>query len=125
MRSSESARTLVEDVLASAAEDWVDPLELLGVVRKIGANHPEVLRDAAVGLLARLVEADLVVIGDVSEKHIPWSCSSGEAVLRVAREWAKFDDPLSVMPGQIFWLDTTPAGQRLGEAVWAREAQER
>jgi predicted urease superfamily metal-dependent hydrolase len=116
-------RTRVEDVLAYAAEDWVHPSELLNVVRDAcGVEDPCTLRDTAVGLLARLVADGLVVIGDVAGSHLPWDCSSGEAVLRVAQEWAQRENPF-VMPGELFWLDATPAGEAIGKAVWARESE--
>jgi hypothetical protein len=79
-----------------------------------------VQRLAAIGLVASLVSEGLVMVGDVGESHVPWSCEPGEAVLRVARDWMERADP-DVMPGELFWLDCTPDGQALGEAVWARE----
>lgn len=116
-------RTLMEDVLAYAAEDWVDPALLLDIVRDAcGVEDRSALRDMAVGLLARLVADGLVVIGDVWDSHVPWDCSPGEAVLRVAQEWAQRENPF-VMPGELFWLDATPAGEAIGKAVWAREAE--
>ncbi len=116
-------RSLVEDVLAHAAEDWVVPALLLTVVRDAcGVKDPHALRDMAVGLLARLVADGLVVIGDVRGTHVPWNCRPEEAVLRVAQEWALREDPF-VMPGELFWLDATPAGEAIGKAVWAREAE--
>jgi hypothetical protein len=115
------SRTLEDDLLASAAEDWVHPAELLGVVRAKGIEDPELQRHLAVGLVAKLLAQGLIVVGDVDDVHIPWECSDGEAVLRLARDWAERDDPY-VMPGELFWLDTTPAGQAAGEAVWEREA---
>jgi hypothetical protein len=116
-----SGRTLEEDLLARAAEDWVHPAELLEVVRRRGIEDPELQRHLAVGLVAKLVAQGLIVVGDVGDGHVPWACSPGDAVLRLARDWAERQDP-SVMPGELFWLDTTPAGQAVGEAVWSRES---
>lgn len=115
---------MVEDVLAHAAEDWVDPALLLDIVRDArGIEDRSVLRDMAVGLLARLVADGLVVIGDVWDSPVPWDCSQAEAVLRVAQERAQRENPF-VMPGELFWLDATPAGEAIGKAVWARKAKE-
>ena len=122
MAEAWTTRTIEEDLLARAAEDWVHPAELLGVVKRSGVSDPATLRDLAVGLMARLLLGGLIVVGDVGDTHVPWSGTPGEIIQRVVREWSVRDDP-SVMPGELFWIDTTPAGQRLGEAVWAREAE--
>lgn len=114
-------RTIEEDLLARAAEDWVHPSELLAVVRRSGVSEPGALRDLAVGLMARLLLGGLIVVGDVGDTHVPWSGTPGEIIQRVVRDWSGRDDPY-VVPGELFWIDTTPAGQRLGEAVWVREA---
>jgi hypothetical protein len=114
------ACTPQEDVLSRAADDWVHPGELLEVFLSRGVTDPQLQRLAAIGLVASLVSDGLVVVGDVGESHVPWTCEPGEAVLRVAREWMARADP-DVMPGELFWLDCTPKGQALGEAVSARE----
>ena len=114
-------RTLEEDLLARAAEDWVHPSELLNVVRRSGASDPSDLRDLAVGLLARVLFDHLVCVGDVGDEHVPWEGTPGDVLGRVIREWSERDDPY-VMPGELFWVDTTSAGQAIGEAVLAREA---
>lgn len=116
-------RTLEEDLLARAAEDWVHPSELLNVVRRSGASSPSDLRDLAIGLLARMVADHLVVIGDVGDIHVPWRGTPCEVLQRVVSEWTARDDPY-VMPGELFWVDTTDVGQALGEAVLAREARQ-
>jgi hypothetical protein len=118
------SRTPAEDVLARAAEDWVHPAELMDVFRRRGIEDPGMQRLAAIGLVAALVGDGLVVVGDVADGHIPWGCPPGEAVLRVAREWTTRAES-QVMPGELFWLDCTPAGQAIGEAVWAREERDR
>jgi hypothetical protein len=80
-----------------------------------------VLRDLAIGLIARLIAEGLLVAGEITEgRHIPWAIPAGEAILRIAARWATHDDPF-VMPGLIVWLDTTQRGQAIGESVWHRE----
>lgn len=121
MGELEHSRTFEEDLLARAAEDWVHPAELLEVIRRRGIEDPELQRYLAVGLVAKLVAQGMIVVGDVGDGHVPWDCSPGDAILRLVRDWAERPDPF-VMPGELFWLDTTPAGQAVGEAVWSREA---
>lgn len=115
-------RTLEEDLLARAAEDWVHPSELLDVARRAGITDPATLRDLAVGLLARLLVQGLVVVGDVGDTHVPWDGAPGEVLERVVRDWSERVEPY-VMAGELFWVDTTAAGQEVGESVWAREEQ--
>lgn len=122
MAESWATRTLDEDLLARAAEDWVHPSELLDVVRRSGLSDLSTLRDLAVGLLARLLVEGLVVVGDVGDSHVPWDGTPGEVLQRVVHEWSERVDP-AVAPGELFWVDTTAAGQQVGESVWAREAQ--
>jgi len=121
MTDPEHSRTLEEDLLARAAEDWVSAAEVIDLVRRAGLSEPVVLRDLAVGLIARLIVQGLVVVGDVGDVgHTPWESDSPSTIGRIVEEWASVADPF-VMPGQLFWLDTTPEGQRIGESVWARE----
>ncbi len=114
-------RTLAEDLLARAAEDWVSAAEVIDLVRTSGVTDPSDCRDLAVGLIARLLAEQLVSAGDIEGvEHWPWPLSTAEALLRIATEWASESDPF-VMPGSIVWLNTTPRGQAIGESVWQRE----
>lgn len=121
MIAPESARSLEEDLLARAAEDWVSAAEVIDLVRRSGATNPEALRDLSIGLIARLLLTGLVVAGGFDgSAHVPWDCSAAEAIARIVEDWTARRDPF-VMPGEIVWLDTTQAGQRIGEMVWRRE----
>lgn len=123
MNTPESARTLAEDLLARAAEDWVSAAEVIDLVRRSGITDPLTLRDLAVGLIARLLAEGMVVAGDIEGiGYSPWPLSPAEAILRVASEWAAEADPF-VMPGSIVWLDTTARGQAIAESVWRREGR--
>jgi len=123
MTTSKFDRTLTEDFLARAAEDWISAGELIDLVRSSGLTDRDMLRDLAVGLVSRLICQELVVAGDVADgRHNPWDMSAGESIARVASEWSDFPDPF-VMPGLIAWFDTTPLGQKTGEAIWRRESQ--
>jgi hypothetical protein len=115
---------LAEDLLARAAEDWVSAAEAIDLVRSAGMADPSDCRDLAVGLIARLLGEGLILAGDIEGlEHSPWPLSTGEAILRIASEWASVSDPF-VMPGSIVWLDTTPEGLAIGESVWRREGGE-
>lgn len=123
MKTPESARTLAEDLLARASDDWVTAAEVIDLARRSGLEDPEDLRDLSVGLIARLVATGLLVPGEYDGSvHRPWECSTAQAIARITEDWSARTDPF-VMPGEIVWLDTTPEGQRLGGAVLRREAE--
>ncbi len=69
MTDPERARTLEEDLLARAAEDWVSVAEVIDHVRRTGLSDPVVLRDLAVGLVTRLIVEGLVLAGGMG--HTP------------------------------------------------------
>jgi len=115
-------RTLSEDVLARAAEDWVTPSDITDVCRRRGLKDQDDVRDLALGLITRMIAAGLLVPGDIRERgHQPWDCTPGEAIVRIVGEWAAFPDTEMLRPGDIVWLDATPEGARIGEAVLLRE----
>lgn len=123
MSTPESERTLAEDLLARAAEDWVSAAEVIDLVRRSGITDPSTLRDLAIGLIARLLAEGLVVAGDIDRsEHAPWPLSEGEAMFRIASQWTAEEDPF-VMPGSIVWLDTTAQGQVIAESIWRREGR--
>ena len=45
MTTPESARTLAEDLLARASDDWVTAAEVIDLARRSGLEDPEDLRD--------------------------------------------------------------------------------
>lgn len=117
-RNALHARTLAEVILARAADDWVSAAEVIDLVRLSGAAEPSDLRDLATGPVSRLILDGLVVAGDVDAAgHVPWPGSASDAIVRIVKEWSARTDPF-VMPGEVFWLDTTAAGQSLGEKFW-------
>jgi hypothetical protein len=54
------------------------------------------------------------------EGFAAWPCSPTEALTRIVDEWLSRADAL-LTPGGIVWLNNTPAGTVLGEAILARE----
>lgn len=123
MTTPQAMRTLSEDVLARATQDWVTAAEVIDLARRSGLRSAEDLRDLALGLIARLVMTDLVVPGEYDgSTHRAWDCSRAEAIARIAEDWSARSDPF-VMPGEIVWLDTTPRGHQIGKAVFRRESE--
>ncbi|MEJ2810435.1 hypothetical protein WBN73_02810 [Paenarthrobacter sp. CCNWLY172] len=108
-------RTLTEDILARAVEDWVTPFEVVSVCIRRGLRDRDDVRDLALGLIIRMIATGLLVPGDIGgSKHRPWECSPSEAVARIAAEWASFPDLASLGTGDIAWLDATPEGNVSG-----------
>ncbi|MGM1017305.1 MAG: hypothetical protein ACQEW8_07190 [Actinomycetota bacterium] len=116
-------RTIDEDILARAAEDWVIPGEVYRAVREaIGLTDGAWVRDMSVGVVTRLMLQGFVVAGDVGDEgFVPWGVSVGEAAERIARDWLAFPDPIDTYPGSVFWLCATEQGIAVGEGVWRRE----
>lgn len=114
-------RTLLEDLLARGVDDWVYAAEVYDIAARTGLTDPSQIRMAAIGLVAEAIVRGLVVPGDVGDgRHQPWECSAGEAIVRIQEDWLKWGSEVPT-PGAVVWLDVTPAGLRIGEAVIARE----
>lgn len=119
--SSWGDRTLVEDLLARAVDDWVSAAEVFDLAKRSGAVDPWALRALAVGLIAEVLTLGLMVPGEYDGSgHRKWECTPAEAIARISEDWFARPDPL-VTPGEIVWLDTTSDGEALGQAVLNRE----
>lgn len=117
-----SDRTLVEDALANAIDDWLYEAWICQIVRRSGLDNPLHLRTLSIGLIAELVTSGLVLAGDlVGGDYLRWELSPGEAIIRIASEWMAWGDTIPT-PGSIVWLAVTPAGELIGRAVLEREA---
>jgi hypothetical protein len=114
-------RSLVEDLVARGVDDWVYAAEILDIASRCELDALDDRRAVAIGLVAEVLIGGLMEAGTVSKDGFTaWACSPADAVARVAREWLSRAHPL-VMPGEIVWLNTTPRGRELGEAVLRRE----
>ncbi|MBH0053740.1 MULTISPECIES: hypothetical protein [unclassified Salinibacterium] len=101
-------------------DDWVHAAEVISFVGRSGVHLAEDRRDLALGLIARLILAGLIVPGDiVGQSHRPWTCSPIESIGRITQEWSAKPDPF-VMPGEIVWFDLSPEGKIVGDAVLRR-----
>ncbi|MBW9213282.1 hypothetical protein KV102_00385 [Mumia sp. zg.B53] len=105
----------------SASDDWVYASDVIGTARVMAASLPldlADLRDLCVGVIARLVAGGLIELGDVrsGQGFVRWDATDGEAIVRVARDWGSRRD-VDVMPGDLFWLNTTPRGDEIGNAI--------
>ncbi len=114
-------RTFMEDLLARSVQDRVHAAEVIGSLRYFMDVDAEASRDLSIGVIARLLVQGLMVPGDVDRSgFVAWDCSIGEAIVRIAADWTSRDDPW-VFPGEVVWLNATPAGLAIGEGVLARD----
>lgn len=121
MNTQPDEESLERDILARASCDWVPVIEVLDAARETGLTDLESLRDLSIGLIARLIAQGHLVPGEMTEAGFSrWELSPGEAIVRIALEWAAQDSPL-VIPGAVAWLDTTPSGEAIGRQVLDRE----
>ncbi|MGQ0467406.1 MAG: hypothetical protein ACT4QG_19080 [Sporichthyaceae bacterium] len=118
-------RSPLEDLVARAVDDWVSAAEVYEIAQRNGASTPSAARTRAIALVADALRDGLMVAGFIEATgHWPWDCSPTVAIERVTAEWLALASPRP-RPGEICWLDNTPAGRALGEAVLAREAATR
>ncbi|NTW42189.1 MAG: hypothetical protein HGA44_20310 [Cellulomonadaceae bacterium] len=118
--TSEHSTTLVEELLSWVSDDWTDAPGVFSVALRSGARDPQELRDLSLGLLVHVVANDLAVLGEIrTGRHVPWPGTPAETLLRAVQDWARFPTP-RVSIGDLFWLDTTPAGEAIGRSVRGR-----
>jgi hypothetical protein len=116
-------RSLIEDMLARGVDDWVTAAEVLGIADRRGLADDRDILDLALGLIVDVLTRRLMVAGDINDgRHVPWDCSTAEAIGRIAKDWCEREDP-NVFPGEIAWLDVTPEGGAVGQAVLDREQE--
>ena len=116
-------RTLIEDALARAVDDWVHVADFIAIARRTQLDSPEALRALALGLIVELLAKGMVVAGDADELGFhPWEIAPEDAILRVVESWS--EDDVSPTPGSVAWFTTTSTGKRIGRDVLAREASE-
>jgi hypothetical protein len=120
MTEEQNVRGLAEEILADACIDWVSAGEVIITVGASGLTDPDDRRDLSIGLISRLIMRGLLIPGDIEETgHRPWDCTRAEAIARITEEWSLRDDPF-VFFGEIVWLDVSPEGKMIGEAVIER-----
>lgn len=116
----EDSRTLIEDMVASGQDDWVDAAEVYSIALRSGLTDPRLLRTLSVGLIAEALTRGLMVPGDVHDRHQPWELSTADAIGRVAEDWFARSNP-HLYFSEVVYLENTPQGAELGDAVLARE----
>lgn len=108
-------------ILCRGLDDWV---QLVDVIHEVGSSGELLtlaeLRERSLGVVAELVEAELMVIGDVTAEtgFVQWPpMASHRQLERIRERW----DSLSRQPilGDVCWLDLTDSGRRYAEKLSA------
>jgi hypothetical protein len=109
---------MLDGLLEAATYDWVDISAFSGAAKKTGIDSPEVIRAAALGLMAEALTSDLLVPGEADQSGFhPWAGSPGDAIQRLVQEWTI--DNLFPTPGEIAWFELTPKGVEAAAAARA------
>jgi hypothetical protein len=111
----ESAR----DMLLWGLEDWVDfAFARQYVSDEIGAVTAEELREQTLTVVSSLLDAGLMVAGDLrATGFTPWPLDPAAAVARLRTEWV--DPDVTLHTGDLCWLQITEAGEALARRLKA------
>lgn len=113
-------RTPREEVLARTVDQRLDFLQVLEIDDKSarGLDRDQVMA-SALQLLDRLLTDGLIRVGDMTETGFsPWSTSTDATLVRIRTSWLTLDR--QVGPGDVCWIEATPDGRAMGEAVLER-----
>lgn len=121
MSTTWDERTLIEDVLASGVDDWLDLSLIIQIARRVGVEDPVATRAIAIGLVAEVVMSGLVEAGEVTDDGFrPWDMTRDAALGRIIEQWLAYGVGPPT-PGAICWLAVTAEGEARGTEVLRRE----
>ena len=110
-----SAENGAGKILLRGLIDWVSLAEARWLVSLAEPGTPAEVREATLRAITLLVEHDLVRLGETTPRFEPWRLSQEDGLQRVRREWS--DPEQELRPGNIVWLDNTPAGDDVARAI--------
>jgi hypothetical protein len=114
-----SAEDIADDILMAAWDDWVLGTQFAEFGReRLPGLPPAEQRAATVAVIERLVTEGLLEVGEPKQGFAgfdPWPGTPAELAARLLAAWSALDgDPV---PGDIGWLNATPAGHQLGDQL--------
>ena len=112
-------RPSVRDILLWGLEDWVDfAFARQYVSDEIGAVTAEELREQTLTVVSSLLDAGLMVAGDLrATGFTPWPLDPAAAIARLRTEWV--DPEVTLHTGDLCWLQITEAGEALARRMKA------
>ncbi|WP_431075022.1 hypothetical protein [Microbacterium phyllosphaerae] len=106
-------------ILLEGAIDYISASWVYGVAKDAGMASSEDTRDLAIGVIAELISTGLMLPGGFQGPgFVPWNCSAGEAIHRVASRWVVEGNP-NPLADEITWLSSTPLGDAAAEDIRA------
>jgi hypothetical protein len=115
----EDDRGVLDRALASGTFDWIDVSEFSGGAKQAGLEDPELIRAAALGLIAEGLCTGLFVAGSADKAGFhPWEGTPGLVVERIVHEWSL--DELYPTPGNPAWFELTESGLERGRVSQTR-----
>ncbi|MFM6850159.1 MAG: hypothetical protein ACKOVB_13775 [Terrabacter sp.] len=107
----------LDELLARAADDWVQPGDVFDVARFAWPSDEDAFVEQAIGLVSELVLSHLVIPGDVTRDGFqPWPLTPDEACHRIAEVWRSDHDEAQM--GCFVWFEATPEGVERGRRAW-------
>lgn len=109
---------MIEELITRGSDDWVDGAEVAWVAMSVGAAEgAESIRELSIALIRRVLEDELMEIGEVGDGgFFEWGLSIHEAVERAERAWRDLDRAPNL--GDVCWLANTEKGALLAEWVF-------
>ena len=110
--------SLAAEFLLLASDDFVYLAELpYYAARVLGVRGEEDERRAVLATVCELLHKGLWLPGELrADGFHSWSCSAGDALARIEREWRALGRPLTI--GDVCWFANTPdADARAGELL--------
>ena len=107
----------LDELLARAADDWVQPGDVFDVARFAWPSDEDAYVEQAIRLVTELVLGHLLIPGDVTRQRFrAWSLTPEEACGRIAEVWRRNHD--AAQDSFFVWFGATPAGDERGRRAW-------
>ncbi|MGO4599578.1 hypothetical protein [Terrabacter sp. 2RAF25] len=107
----------LDEILARAADDWVDPGDVFDVARYAWPIDEDAFVEQAIGLVSELVLEHLLIPGDVTREGFhPWPLAPREACRRIAEVWRS--DHAEAQNSFFVWFEATSEGDERGRRAW-------
>ena len=114
----------VRELMISGLDDWLMASDFAwAAYRFMGAEEPEENLYVSLGLIRRMVEDGLIVIGEIGDDGFePWDRSLDEELREIEKDWREQIPDGGPHLGLV-WFNLTPKGKRLAEEIYAEMTQ--
>ena len=113
-------RNLIDDILARSIDGLTHLGDIVDVAERGGARGEESIRLLAIGIMARVLIGELMVVGQFGhDGFFEWELQGAAALEEICDAWDVTE--LRPPPGEIAWFKLTDSGRALGEKVLTQE----